>query len=160
MGVDFDIRSLLTDPKALLLLPLLLIATYVFKGLPIVFLRLRYSWRQTLSGAALLTTQMSVTVATAAVGLKIGAISLGVDTAIILVAMLTSVISPVVFGKLLPPQIYTKDKYVVVTGGSPGAQLLVEQIKERGQPFRWIKDKESAQNWLFDLTLAKNMLSI
>lgn len=150
IGVDFNIRSLLTDPKALLLLPLLLIATYVFKGLPLILLRLRYPWRQTLSGAALLTTQMSVTVAAAAVGLKIGAISPGVDTAIILVAMLTSVISPIVFGKLLPPHMDTKDKYVVVTGSSPGAQLLVEQIKVRGQLFRWIKDKASAENWLFD----------
>ncbi len=142
VGVDFNIKSLLTDPKALLLFPLLLVATYVFKGLPIILLHLRYPWRQTLSGAALLTTQMSVTIAASAVGLKIGAISPGVDTAIILVAMLTSIISPVVFGKLLPIQVNTKEKYVVIIGNSPGAQLLVEQIKERGQPYRWIQENE------------------
>lgn len=102
VGVNFNLHSLLVDPKALLLLPMLLLATYVFKALPILILRLRYPWRSTLAGAALLTTQMSVTVAAAAVGLKIGAISSGIDTAIILVAMLTAVISPVLFGKLLP----------------------------------------------------------
>lgn len=143
VGVDFDIKSLLSDPKALILLPLLLFATYAFKGLPILLLRLRYPWRQTLSGAALLTTQMSVTVAAAAVGLKIGAISPGVDTAIILVAMLTAIISPVVFGKLLPHRMHVQEKRFVIVGNSPGAKLLVDQVKERHQELVWISDKEA-----------------
>ena len=148
VGVQFNIRSLLTDPKALLLLPLLFVSTYIFKGLPILLLRLKYPWRLTLSGAALLTTQMSVTVAAAAVGLKIGAISPGVDTAIILVAMLTSVISPIIFGKLLPDRMPTNEKYVVIVGNSPGAQLLIDQLKEKGRLFRWIRNKNSALSWI------------
>lgn len=108
VGVNFNLHSLLVDPKALLLLPLLFLATYVFKALPILILRLCYPWRQTLAGATLLTTQMSVTVAAAAVGLKIGAISSGVDTAIVFVAMSTAVISPVIFGKLLPARVDQK----------------------------------------------------
>ena len=148
VGVQFNIRSLLTDPKALLLLPLLFVSTYIFKGLPILLLRLKYPWRLTLSGAALLTTQMSVTVAAAAVGLKIGAISPGVDTAIILVAMLTSVISPIMFGKLLPDRMPTNEKYVVIVGNSPGAQLLIDQLKEKGRLFRWIRNKNSALSWI------------
>ncbi|QSO47693.1 cation:proton antiporter domain-containing protein [Alicyclobacillus mengziensis] len=150
VGVDFDIRSLFSDPKALLLLPLLFIATYVFKGLPILLLRLRYPWRHTLSGAALLTTQMSVTVAAAAVGLKIGAISPGVDTAIILVAMLTAIISPVLFGKLLPPKIHGAEKQIVVIGNSPGAQLLVDQVKERGQRFVWVQTMDESTISMFE----------
>lgn len=148
VGVQFDIRSLLTDPKALALLPLLFVAVYLFKGLPILLLRLRHPWRLTLSGAALLTTQMSVTVAAAAVGLKIGAITPGVDTAIILVAMLTSIISPVIFGKLLPRRMHANEKFIVVAGNSPGAHLLVEQLKERGESFKWIRDKNVARSWV------------
>ena len=148
VGVQFTIRSLLTDSKALLLLPLLFVSTYLFKGLPLLLLRLKYPWRLTLSGAALLTTQMSVTVAAAAVGLKIGAISPGVDTAIILVAMLTSVISPVMFGKLLPSRMPTNEKYVVIVGNSPGAQLLIDQLKEKKRLFRWMRDKNSVLSWI------------
>lgn len=157
VGVQFDIHSLLTDPKALLLLPLLLVATYVFKGLPILLLRLSYPWRLTLSGAALLTTQMSVTVAAAAVGLKIGAISPGVDTAIILVAMLTSVISPVMFGKLLPSRMQAEEKYVVIVGNSPGAQLLVDQLNEKGRTFKWIREKDMALSWLLEQNTLDNL---
>lgn len=145
VGVNFEIRSLLNDPNALHLLPLLLVATYLFKGLPILILRLQYPWRQTLSGTALLTTQMSVTVAAAAVGLKIGAISPGVNTAIILVAMLTAIISPVVFGKLLPEQMHTQEKKLVIVGNSPGAKLLAEQVKERNQEVVWIQQKEELE---------------
>ncbi|MDP9729106.1 cation:proton antiporter domain-containing protein [Alicyclobacillus tolerans] len=146
VGVDFNFRSLLHDPKALLLLPILFVATYLFKGLPAILLRLRYPWRETLAGSALLTTQMSVTVAAAAVGLKIGAISQGVDTAIILVAMLTSVISPIAFGKLLPKHVQETKKSLWIIGESAGAQLLVEQARERGEDVRWIQPHVGLEN--------------
>ncbi|KPV42735.1 cation:proton antiporter [Alicyclobacillus ferrooxydans] len=144
VGVDFDFRSLFSDPKALILLPVLFIATYVFKGLPVLLLRSRYSWRDTLSGAALLTTQMSVTVAAAAVGMQIGAISRGVDTAIILVAMLTAIISPVVFGKLLPHRDHAVDRQVVIVGNLPGAKLLVDELSVKSQRFLWVQAWDQA----------------
>lgn len=140
VGVNFDIESLFHDMHALLLFPLLFVATYVFKGLPVLLLRFRYPWRQTWAGTALLTTQMSVTVAAASVGLKIGAISNGVDTAIVLVAMLTSIISPVLFGKLVPKDLKINRDTIVIVGNSAGAQLLVEQIGQRQEGFQWLTD--------------------
>jgi len=133
IGVNFDVRSLIHDPRALSLLPILLIATYLFKGLPALVLRLRYPWKDTLAGAILLTTQMSVTVAAAAVGLKIGAITPGVDTAIVLVAMLTSIISPILFGKWLPKHLVPIERTFVIAGDAPEAQLLVEQLRQRNE---------------------------
>lgn len=140
VGVNFNVRSLFSDPKALLLLPILFVATYLFKALPALLLRLRYPWRETLSGASLLTTQMSVTVAAASVGLQIGAIRQGVDTAIILVAMLTSVISPVLFGRLFRPQVDNDVRSCAVVGNMPGASLLVEHIRAHGDGCAWIMD--------------------
>lgn len=139
VGVDFDIHSLLSDRKALLLLPVLLVATYLFKAAPALLLRLRYGWRHTFAGAALLTTQMSVTIAAAAVGMQIGAISSGVTTAIILVAMITSVISPMLFGKLLPANLATVAKKYVIVGDAPEAKLVAEQLKQRRENYDWLK---------------------
>lgn len=139
IGVNFDIRSLISDPKALLLLPILLVATYVFKAAPVLLLRLRYSWQDTFAGASLLTTQMSVTVAAAAVGTQIGAISPGVNTAIVLVAMLTSVISPVLFGKLLPKHMIAAERRFVVLGDAPEAKFIVELLRQRKEKHDWIK---------------------
>jgi len=145
VGVDFDVRSLLHDTSALILFPILLVMTYLFKGIPALLLRFSYGWRQTLAGSTLLTTQMSVTVAAAAVGLKIGAISTGVDTAIVLVAMLTSIISPVLFGKLLPPLQETPEKHIVVVGNAPELHVLVEQLKQRSEHVEWTQHLESSE---------------
>ncbi|MCF8566171.1 cation:proton antiporter [Alicyclobacillus tolerans] len=141
IGVNFDIHSLLADPKALLLLPVLWVATYLFKAIPALLLRLAYPWRQTLAGAALLTTQMSVTVAAAAVGRNIGAISPGVDTAIVLVAMLTSVVSPVLFGKLLPRRTDQAKRQFVLVGNAPEVKLLSDQMQRQREEFQWINTK-------------------
>ncbi|RIV17271.1 hypothetical protein D2Q93_15585 [Alicyclobacillaceae bacterium I2511] len=138
VGVDFNFQSLLHDPKALLLFPLLFVATYLFKGLPALLLRFSYPWRETWAGALLLTTQMSVTVAATEVGLSIGAISTGVGTAIILVAMLTSVLSPIGFGKLLPPKKAALRHQVLVLGNTKEAGLVVEQLRHTDESWRWI----------------------
>ncbi len=138
VGVDFNFRALLHDPKALLLLPLLFVATYLFKGLPALLLRFAYPWRETWAGALMLTTQMSVTVAATEVGVRIGAISNGVGTAIILVAMLTSVLSPIGFGKLLPPQKETLRHQVLVLGDTLEAEMVAEQLRHSEEPWRWI----------------------
>ena len=139
VGVDFDIHSLLNDKSALVLLPVLLIATYLFKAAPAFLLRLRYNWRDTLAGGALLTTQMSVTIAAAAVGMQIGAINSGVATAIILVAMITSIISPVLFGKFLSAHLSSTEQKYVIVGDAPEAKLVVEQLKQRQEKHEWVK---------------------
>jgi Kef-type K+ transport system membrane component KefB/Trk K+ transport system NAD-binding subunit len=143
IGVNFNIHALWGDKKALLLLPLLFIATYAFKILPALILRLRFQWRKTFAGAILNATQMSVTIAAAEVGLQIGAINQGIATAIILVAMLTALISPIAFGKILPHETEHIAEETVIVGDSPEAYLLVEQIKNRGEPYNWVFLKES-----------------
>ncbi|CAM3972396.1 RCK C-terminal domain-containing protein [Alicyclobacillus pomorum] len=137
IGVSFDIKVLFQDPKALLLFPILLLAVYIFKALPGLLLRFKFPWRKTTAGAVLLTTQMSVTVAAAEVALKIGAISPGVNTAIILVAMLTSIISPVLFGKILPNEGDKLQERVGILGQSPGASLLVNELEQRHTGVIW-----------------------
>ncbi|WP_415782762.1 cation:proton antiporter [Alicyclobacillus pomorum] len=137
IGVSFDIKELFQDPKALLLFPILLLAVYIFKALPGLLLRFKFPWRKTTAGAVLLTTQMSVTVAAAEVALKIGAISPGVNTAIILVAMLTSIISPVLFGKILPNEGDKLQERVGILGQSPGASLLVNELEQRQTGVIW-----------------------
>jgi len=102
VGVNFDVGILLTNPQGLALVPLILVATYLLKGLPVLALRFIYGWRETLAASLLLSTQMSVTIAAAAVGLRIGAISETVQSAVVLVAIVTSIVSPVAFNKLAP----------------------------------------------------------
>jgi monovalent cation:H+ antiporter-2, CPA2 family len=150
VGVNFDIKSLFGDKEALILLPVLLIATYLFKGLPALLLRFVYPWRRTAAAAVILTTQMSVTVAAAAVGLRIGAITPGMNTAIILVAMVTSVVSPVLFGKIVPHAEEAAPEKIVIFGSSPEAKLLLDRVRSRGEEIEWIRPRVKLSEQAFE----------
>ncbi len=134
VGVNFDVGILLTNPQGLALVPLILVATYLLKGLPVLALRLIYGWRETLAASLLLSTQMSVTIAAAAVGLRIGAISETVQSAIVLVAIVTSIVSPVAFNKLAPspPEEENRKKEFGILGTNKHARLLATNLTAQG----------------------------
>jgi len=102
VGVDLDLQSLIDSPQNLLLLPGLLLAAYIIKfGASLVF-KLAFGWRETLAAGALLSARLSLIIAASAIALDLGLISEAVNTAIILVAIFTVTISPILFDVLLP----------------------------------------------------------
>jgi len=104
VGVNLDLRSLLESPQNLLLLPELLLAAYAIKfGASLIF-RLAFGWRETFAAGALLSARLSLIIAASAIALNLHLISDAVNTAIILVAIITVTISPIVFDVLLPAQ--------------------------------------------------------
>lgn len=119
VGVNFDIRVLFGNPAALAFVPLLLIVLLAIKALPALLLRLWYPWRLTLAGSALLTSQMSVTVAFSAVLLDNGMISEPIHAAVVLVAILTAILGPVVYTRLLPedPEEVPRSGVILVGAG-------------------------------------------
>ena len=102
VGVNLDLKSLLDSPENLLLLPELLLAAYVIKfGAGLIF-RLVFGWRETLAAGALLSARLSLIIAASAIALDLNLITEAVNTAIILVAIISVTISPILFDFLLP----------------------------------------------------------
>ncbi len=102
VGVNLDLRSLLASPEHLLLLPELLLAAFVIKfGAGLVF-KLAFGWRETLAAGALLSARLSLIIAASAIALDLHLISEAVNTAIILVAIISVTVSPILFDHLLP----------------------------------------------------------
>jgi Kef-type K+ transport system membrane component KefB len=102
VGVNLDLKSLLASPENLLLLPELLLAAFIIKfGAGLVF-KLAFGWRETLAAGALLSARLSLIIAASAIALDLHLISEAVNTAIILVAIITVTISPILFDFLLP----------------------------------------------------------
>lgn len=131
VGVNFDITVLINNKSALALVPLLFILFYLIKGVPALLLRLVFGWREAIAGGVLLTAQLSLTIAAAAIGLEIGAITEEVSAALILVAILTSLISPMVFGKLIHTRKEEDDqKHVIIIGTTKNAILLGRRLTE------------------------------
>lgn len=128
VGVNFDLKALLSSRETILLAPLLVAIAFAIKlGSGLVF-RLAYGWRQTIGAGLLLSSRLSLIIAAAAIGVDLGAISPGVNSAIILLAILTCTASPLLFNRLLPPVIEPTRRPVIVVGNDAQAISLAQRL--------------------------------
>ncbi len=104
VGVDFNLPALLSSREALLAVPLLLIAAAAVKIFPAFVFCLNHSWRQALAAGILMCPRLSLIIAAAAVGKKLGMIDESVNAAIILVAIVTVTAAPLGFLRVFPAQ--------------------------------------------------------
>lgn len=100
VGAKLDIWSLFQNPKILALIPLLFIALLISKLLPVMLLKKWFGTRQTLAAGFLLTSTLSLVIAAATIGERLGLIDSQMSGALILVAVITSIITPMGFKKL------------------------------------------------------------
>jgi CPA2 family monovalent cation:H+ antiporter-2 len=129
VGVTFNLPSLLTSEGALWLLPLLLLAAVVVKLAPALIFRLGYSWKETLGAGVMLSARLSLIIAAAAIGTRLGIISEPVNAAIILVAVITVTVAPAVFLRLVPGHHASRHRPIVVIGAGELGLQVAEQLK-------------------------------
>jgi Kef-type K+ transport system membrane component KefB/Trk K+ transport system NAD-binding subunit len=132
VGANFDLNALLESPEMLLLVPVILILAYVIKFLAGLAYRLGYDWRRAVAGGALMSSRLSLIIAVAAIGLDLGSIDEATNAAIVLVAIVTSTLSPLLFNRILPGAPAVRRKFVVVGAGKQ-PRLLARRIHGHGQ---------------------------
>lgn len=125
VGVEINLWSLFEDPKVLVLIPLLFIALLLSKLLPAIILRKWYDTRTVIGAGMILTTTLSLVIAAAAIGERIGVIDSQMEGALILVAVLTCLITPPIFKKMYIHQEEEIPKQVISFVGSNQATLPV-----------------------------------
>jgi Kef-type K+ transport system membrane component KefB len=97
VGVDFNLPALLSSDGALLAVPLLLLAAASVKIIPALVFRINHSWRESLAAGILMCPRLSLIIAAAAVGKKLGIIDESVNAGIVLVAIVTVTAAPLGF---------------------------------------------------------------
>lgn len=102
-GASFDLGAVTGSPQGLLLVPVLLMAAYLVKVLPALLYARVYSLRAAFSAGLLLSSRLSLIIAAAAIGVEVGAVSEAVAAAVILVAVFTCTLSPILFVKTYHP---------------------------------------------------------
>ncbi|ENH95921.1 Na+/H+ antiporter family protein [Gracilibacillus halophilus YIM-C55.5] len=100
VGVELDIWALFNKPKVLLLIPLLLIALLLSKMIPVFLLRKWYATNTVFAASMLLTSTLSLVIAAATIGERIGVINSDMHGALVLVAVISCIITPALFKKL------------------------------------------------------------
>lgn len=104
VGVELDLWSLLSNREMLLLIPLLLIALFISKIIPSLVLRRWYDTKTVFASAFLLTSTLSLVIATAKIAEGMKLITPEMSGTFILVAVLSCIIAPILFKKWFPKE--------------------------------------------------------
>jgi CPA2 family monovalent cation:H+ antiporter-2 len=133
VGSRFDLNVLIGSEQALLLLPLLIIAAYAVKVLPALVYRLAFSWREGVASGFLLSSRLSLIIAASALAFELGVISEAVNADIILVAMVTCTVSPILFNRIVPQVTEVERKGVIIVGLNQLTALVAERLAQEGE---------------------------
>lgn len=125
VGVDLDLWSLLSEKKLLLLIPLLMVAFLISKFIPVYLLKKWYDTKTVVSSAFLLTSTLSLVIAAAKIAERIGAITPEMSGTFILVAVITCIITPILFRKIFPKENLQERKLKVSLVGANQLTLPV-----------------------------------
>jgi len=98
IGMHFDLGALAM--RGIYLVPMLLLIAFVVKIAPSLLFLVRHSLRDSISAGVLLSSRMSLIIAMAAVGLELGLIDTAMESAIILLAIITSISCPTIFRRM------------------------------------------------------------
>lgn len=130
VGVDLDLHSMLSDPKLLMFIPLLMIAFFISKIFPVLLLKKWYDTKTVVSSAFLLTSTLSLVIAAAKIAERIGVISTSMSGTLILVAVITCIITPIIFRKLFPKEnIQVRKLKVALVGANQLTMSVNRELK-------------------------------
>ncbi len=98
VGMQFDLGALAKG--GLYLVPMLLLIAFAVKIVPSLLFLVRHSLKDSISAGVLLSSRLSLIIAVAAVGMKLDLITTAMGSAIILLAIITSISCPTIFKKM------------------------------------------------------------
>jgi CPA2 family monovalent cation:H+ antiporter-2 len=142
VGVKLDLWALVKEPKVYVFIPLLLVALYVSKVIPLLILRKWFNWKETLGSGMLLTSTLSLVIAAAALALEKHMIDQSLHDGLILVAILSCFISPVVFNRLVPAKKENNVTSVGIVGLNVITMPVALEIKKAGFDVRLYTQKK------------------
>lgn len=152
VGVNLDLWSLFSDKKLLLLIPLLLIGLLLSKLVPVYLLQLWYDRKTVIASGFLLTSTLSLVIAAATIGERMKIITPQMGGTLILVAVLTSIFTPIVFKKLFPKENSVTRKIKVAFLGANQVTLPVSRELKSGlyDPILYHTNMEKSEKQIAD----------
>ncbi|WP_186445600.1 cation:proton antiporter [Paenibacillus cremeus] len=97
VGFRFNVTEFIHSPQSLRWVPLLLSTAFVVKVLPMMCLSPILGMRRALAGGFLLSARMTLIVVAASIGIRLGVINKEIQDAVIVVAIISSLLSPLIF---------------------------------------------------------------
>jgi monovalent cation:H+ antiporter-2, CPA2 family len=157
VGVELDVWSLFADKKLILLIPLLLLGLLLSKVVPVYLLKIWYDTKTVLASGFLLTSTLSLVIAAATIGERMEVITPEMSGTLILVAVITSIFTPIAFKKLFPIEVAAEPKVRIAFLGANQVTLPVSRELKSGlyEPVlyhtKMEKSDRMVSNTLFDI---------
>ena len=124
VGVHFDENALSQmDSSPFLFLTALLVILYAIKIVPGFLWHRIFGFRKALSGGVLMASRLSLIIAASKIGLDFGIITPGINASFVLMAVITCVLSPVIYNVISPKEMLKSDKVIIIGGSSSGVLL-------------------------------------
>lgn len=145
VGAELNLSTIVESEGAVLLIPELLILAYLVKMLPTATLmQPKFGWRNAIAGGFLLSSRLSLIIAASAIALEIGAISPAVEADIVVIAVITSTVSPLMFNRLYRAE-HLPDvrKKIVIVGTDQLTELLARRFTSYGQTVTVLSSSEA-----------------
>ncbi len=128
-GVSFQLKGLLTHPGALALVPLLLLALLVVRGVPAVLYARTVGRRRAAAGGLLQATTLTFVIVATEIGLAAGKITPAASAALVAAGLLSAALFPAGAARLLPRRARRQGEVAV-----PAPRPAVRDQEPRQEP--------------------------
>ena len=133
VGVKFDPAALAEFDESLIgFLLLLFVSFYAIKIIPSLLWVRFFGLKKALSGGFLISSRLSLIIAASAIGIELGVVTPGINASIIIMAVITCFVSPIIYN-LISPDIITEGNKTIIIGGSSTAVLLARRLRTHGK---------------------------
>lgn len=129
VGARFNLQAVVNSTEGLLLLLWLVAVAFAVKIGPALLLKLRFSWQETIAGGMLLSPRLSLIIAASAIALDMGLISETVNSDIIMLAIITVAIAPLLFSRIYPRRDRLVRSGIIIVGEDQLAEYIVERLQ-------------------------------
>lgn len=131
VGIDIDLHVFFASDSAWFILILLLVSAFAIKILPSFIYMFSFKMRESISAGVLLSSRLSLIIAASTIGLKQGLITPEVNSSIVMVAVATCIVSPILFNKLCDiKKEIVKEKITIIGSGMLARKLAEDLCKQ------------------------------
>ena len=142
VGFHFDTSALKElDNSIFLFIGFLIITLFLIKVIPSLLWSKLFGYKKAISGGFLMSSRLSLIIAASKIGLNLGIISPAINSCFILMAVITCLLSPIIYSLLNPIDALSGDK-VIIVGGSSSGVLLARRLKIHGKSSILIENEE------------------
>lgn len=143
VGVNLDLSALKDIGSSLGLVAILLVAFYFTQTLPALIMTKVFGSKKAISAGVLLTSRLGLTIAVAQIGLSLNLITSATNTAIVIAAIISSLVSPLLYKYL---HLDGKKSYkLYLIGGNKVVNMLAERMKMHGVDYLIIATNSKSQ---------------